>query len=152
MSLLTDELIAIHGITPGWLFGVEFDVRWSELDAFRHVNHRTHLGWFEEVRNAMFQDLGYPPFTLDGAGPVIKELTVQYEKSIGIATRVMTTGRFVWLKNTSFRMEFAVWHQGLAASSHAVCVWLRNATGEKVIVPDALRERITGLYGAQDLR
>lgn len=152
MPHLTDTLIATHGVATGWRFGLEFDVRWSELDAFRHVNHRTHLGWFEEVRNAMFLELNYPPFALDGAGPVIRELTVGYDKPIGIATRILTTGKFVWLKNSSFRMEFAVWHRGQAASSHAICVWLRNSSGEKVILPDSLRERIHRLYEAEDLR
>lgn len=152
MPQLTDDTIAAYGVETGWRFGLEFDVRWSELDAFRHVNHRAHLGWYEEVRNAMFLELDYPPFALNGAGPVIRELAVGYDKPIGIATRVLTTGKFVWLKNSSFRMEFAVWHQGRVASSHAICVWLCNASGEKVVLSEGLRERIHRLYEADDLR
>lgn len=43
MPQLTDDTIAAYGVETGWRFGLEFDVRWSELDAFRHVNHRAHL-------------------------------------------------------------------------------------------------------------
>ncbi|NYT22139.1 acyl-CoA thioesterase [Alcaligenaceae bacterium] len=152
MSILTAASIEQYKVEGKWRFYKEFDVRWGEVDGFGHVSHRTHLVWFEEVRNAYFSYLGYEGFHIGVAGPVIKELGVTYEKPLGLADRVLVTARFSWMRNSSFQMDFAVWHEGMTAKSHAVCVWLLNSTGEKQDFPDFLRKKLIELDQAEDLR
>lgn len=49
------------------------------------------------------------------------------------------TARTVRLGRTSFEMEYAVWREGLCALGRAVLILVVNATGEKMPLPDPLR-------------
>ncbi|WP_429257543.1 acyl-CoA thioesterase [Paraburkholderia sp. GAS334] len=152
MNMLNAELVELHGIEPGWRFGLSFDVRWSELDAFAHVSHRSYFTWCEEARNAYFASLGEPAFSVDAAGPVLKDVGFTYERSLDQSSQVVVTARVAWVRNTSFRMEFAAWSRELVGRGHAICIWMRNSTGELVALPDDLRCRIAQRDEPQDLR
>lgn len=152
MNTLDTALIELHGIESDWRFGLPFDVRWSELDAFSHVSHRSYFTWCEEARNTYFTSLGEPPFAVERAGPVLKEVGFTYERSLDQGSQVVVTARVAWMRNTSFRMEFAAWSDGLVGRGHAICIWMRNSTGERVTVPDELRMRIAERDAPPDLR
>ncbi|MFM0653494.1 acyl-CoA thioesterase [Paraburkholderia sediminicola] len=152
MSTLSPDLVRIHDIEPGWRFGSDFDVRWSEIDGFGHVSHRAHLTWCEEARNAYFEALGQLPFHAERPGPVLKEVGFTYEKSLCAGREVVVTARVAWLRNTSFRMEFAAWSDGLVGRGHAICVWFRNSTNALVTLPDELRIAMIQTDHAQDIR
>jgi acyl-CoA thioester hydrolase len=149
---LTNELIARHGIGPGWWFGKRFAIRWNELDGFGHVNHCTHLVWCEEARNGYLAALGCDTFSADKAGPVVKRVGFTYERALRLGDEVIVTGRVTWVRRTSFGMEYAAWSAGLAGFGDAACVWLVNATGERVPVPDDLRRLMLDRDGGRDLR
>ncbi|MNN01835.1 Acyl-ACP thioesterase [compost metagenome] len=149
MNDLNNESRERYGVEPGWAFGKCFDVRWSEVDAFGHVNNLAYLGWCEETRNAYIESLGVPSFTRDAPGPVIKELGFTYNRSLEHAARILVTGRVAWIRNTSFRMEFAVWNGTQVGHGHAICIWMLNSTGEKVVVSDELRHLIVERDGAE---
>jgi acyl-CoA thioester hydrolase len=152
MNTLDTDLAELHGIESDWRFGLPFDVRWSELDAFSHVSHRSYFTWCEEARNAYFTSLGEPAFSVERAGPVLKEVGFTYERSLNQGSHVVVTARVAWMRNTSFRMEFAAWSRGLVGRGHAICIWVRNSTSELVTVPDDLRVRIAQRDAPQDLR
>ncbi|MNZ15262.1 hypothetical protein D3C78_322080 [compost metagenome] len=90
-----------------------------------------------------------PSFTRDAPGPVIKELGFTYNRSLEHAARILVTGRVAWIRNTSFRMEFAVWNGTQVGHGHAICIWMLNSTGEKVVVSDELRHLIVERDGAE---
>lgn len=149
---LTDEIVRRHGIAPGWWFGRRFEARWGEIDGYGHVNHLTHLVWCEEVRNAYLAALGSPVVSADAPGPVVKRVTFTYERGLRLGDEVFVTGRVSWVRRTSFRMAYAAWSGGLVGFGHATLVWMVNATGARVEVPDGLRSRMIAHDGARDLR
>lgn len=138
MNELTPALIAEHQIEAGWHFGLTAQARWSDLDGFSHVSHRTHLVWFEEARNAYLAALGFPLVSADVPGPVIRELACSYERSLGFGDGVVVTARTAWFGRTSFGMDYAVWRQGLVARGNAICIWFHNRAASKVPLPLAL--------------
>ena len=152
MSNLSSDLVSRHGIEPDWRFGSTFKVRWSEVDGFGHVSHRSHIGWCEEARNAYFAALGEKAFRIDRAGPVLKEIGFTYERSLEPESEVVVTVRVAWLRNTSFRMEFAAWSNGLVGRGHAICIWMLNSTGERVTLPEALRDAMMHEDNTEDIR
>jgi acyl-CoA thioester hydrolase len=152
LTALDIELVKKHEIEPGWNFALAFDVRWGELDAYGHVSNRSYIGWCEDVRNAYFRELGAYPFTNDRPGPVLKELGFTYEKPLDARAQVVMTAKVTWMRNTSFRMDFAAWSLGLVGRGHSVCVWIQNCTGKPMTLPDALRLGIAQRDNPQDLR
>lgn len=147
---LAAQLAKFH-VEPGWWFGLSFVTRWSEVDPFGHASHRTHLVWCEEVRNAYFAELGHPIVSPAAAGPVLRELGFSYERPLGVGDAAFVTGRVSSVRRTSFRMEYAVWSRGLMGRGHATCIWIVNATGERLRVPDSLRRQMVERDGAKDL-
>jgi acyl-CoA thioester hydrolase len=83
---------------------------------------------------------------------VLKEVGFVYEKSLDANCEVVVTVRVAWLRNTSFRMEFAAWSDGLVGRGHAICIWLRNSTGERVTLPADLRRAMVLEDNAEDVR
>lgn len=149
-DLLTDKLIAEFGVEPGWRFGQPFRTRWSEQDAFGHVNHKAHLVWCEEVRNAYLASAGYPLQDAAHPGPVLREISCSYEKALGLGETILVTARTDWVGDTSFGMSYAIWRNGLVARSRAVCVWYVNSLARGMTVPDALRAYMLELDNSED--
>lgn len=148
MNDLNTESIARFGVDPGWGFGKRFETRWSDIDPFGHVSNRAYLIWCEEARNAYIAALGVPPLSLDTPGPVLKDIGFTFDRALKHGTEVIVTARVSWVRTTSFRMEYAVWDGAVAGSGHAICVWLLNATGEKIAVSEQMRERVIELDGS----
>jgi acyl-CoA thioester hydrolase len=145
-----DALIRQHGVESGWSCLKPFEIRWGDIDAFGHVNHRAHLAWCEEARNQYFRELGQFPFGIDKPGPVVREVGFSYQKPLGLADEVVVGARVDWIRRTSFRMSFSVWSHGLIGRGHAICIWMRNDTGEGVPLPDTLRAKILTIDNAED--
>jgi acyl-CoA thioester hydrolase len=141
-----------HGVEAGWSCFKPVEVRWGDIDAFGHVNHRAHLMWCEEARNQYFRALGQFPFGIDRPGPVVREVSFNYEKPLGLGDDVLVAARVDWIRNTSFQMAFSVWSHGLVGRGHAICIWMRNDNGERVPLSDALRAEIFAKDNAQDTR
>jgi hypothetical protein len=49
-------------------------------------------------------------------------------------------------------MAFSVWSRGLVGRGHAICIWMRNDSGERVPLSDALRAEILAKDNAHDTR
>ena len=47
-------------------FGI--DVRWSDLDPYRHVNHAAYLAYCETARIAFLDEIGFPMSRLEDDG------------------------------------------------------------------------------------
>lgn len=152
MNDLNEDTRAHYGVELGWWFAKAFETRWSDLDPFGHVNNGTYLMWCEEARNAYFAALGVSSFTADTPGPVLKDVGFTYDRSLDYGEKILVTARVAWVKNTSFRMEFAVWNGDRVGHGHALCVWIVNATGERVRVSEHLRGRMAEVDGAQMLQ
>lgn len=142
VNVLTPALMLQQQIEGPWQFGLRTQARWSDLDGFSHVSHRAHLVWFEEARNAYLAECGFPLVSAAVPGPVIKELSCCYERSLSFGDLVVVTARTSWLGRTSFGMDYAVWKDGLVATGTAVCIWFHNSAASKVLLPPQLRERM----------
>lgn len=138
MQPLTNEQVARYGVEPGWRYAFEREVRWSDLDGFSHVNHCAHFGWFEDARNGYLEALGFPLVDADVPGPVIKETSCSYERSLSFRSPFLVTARTKWFGTTSFQMEYAIWSDGLIARGFAIAVWLRSRDSQKFPLPDSL--------------
>jgi hypothetical protein len=83
---------------------------------------------------------------------VVREVGFSYERPLGLADEILVATRIDWIRRTSFQMAFSVWSRGLVGRGHAICIWMRNDTGERVPLSDALRTKILAKDNSLDTR
>lgn len=126
-------------------FSTTIRVRWSDCDAFGHVNNASYLTYFEEARidywKAVVPDV---PFT----GMAIVHADVDF-RGQAFPGDVLTIGAAVTeLGRTSFRAAYEV-HRGeqLMATGHSVQVFFDYVAQKPSLIPDAFRQRIAAYEG-----
>ena len=150
--MLTGAQIAHFKVEPNWSHGLLFTPRWGEIDSYGHVNHAAYFVWCEEVRNAYFKALGEPRVFSRFTWACYRDIAFEYMRAISPADEVLVTGRVVWIRRSSFRMEYAAWTDGLVGRGHATCVWYINNSKTAVPLPVDLRQKIIALDASKDLQ
>ncbi len=147
--LLEPDLRAA-GVPAPWTFGVADKTRFGELDVLGHVNNTAYLRWAENFRINYFKDYGIADYTGEPPRLVLRQIGLDFLKEMTLHEPYIITGRTVSLRNTSFRMEYAIWSGDLRATGHAVLVWLTDQ-GQKTAIPDHARQVMITRDGAEQL-
>lgn len=85
----------------------EVDVRWADLDPYRHVNHATYLAYCESARIALLEEIGFSMRRLAGLdrqivivrlearwlAPALEDMTVTVETEVEEVGRVRSAWR-----------------------------------------------------------
>jgi len=137
---MTPDEIADFGVEGHWPVLRRHAIRWSECDAYGHVNHVAYLTLCEDLRVADWLALG-GDFAPDQPGPVVAQLEARYRHSIGFRDAVLLGMRPATLRRTSFVHDYAIWKHGvgLVFEARAVLVLVRGDSGERVPIPAAAR-------------
>jgi acyl-CoA thioester hydrolase len=112
------------------VFAAEVRPRWSDMDAFGHVNHANTVTLLEEARaELLFVEAARQGAQTMAGGMVVARLVVDYHLPLiadGNSVRVEITVRT--LKAASFTLDYTV-HGGRSAGDAVV------ATAETLMVP-----------------
>ena len=135
---LTDKVRAEFGVEGRWWLAVRHRVRWSEVDAFAHVNHASYLEWYENLRILYMNACGLP-LAMDTPGLVLARITVEYLTPLRFEDEILVTSRVVSFRRSSFLMDFATWKKGAVNRAQGLLVMIINATGAKVPIPDNVK-------------
>jgi acyl-CoA thioester hydrolase len=118
----------------------EHVIRWSECDAYGHVNHAAYLVLFEDLRVAHWQALTGAALAQDRPGPVVAQLEVRYLRGVRFNEAVTLTCRTVSFRRSSYVQDYALLIDGTpCCTARAVCVVTRQDSGEKVPLTEAWR-------------
>jgi acyl-CoA thioester hydrolase len=111
-------------------FIAEVRPRWSDMDAFGHVNHANTVTLLEEARVALlFTEAGRRGLDGMARGIVVARLAVEYHAPLVVDGGDVRVGISVReLRAASFTMDYVV-HGGLSGSDVMV------ATAETLLVP-----------------
>ncbi len=122
--------------------------RWSDNDAYGHVNNVAYYGWFDTAVNRWLIDQGL----LDlGGGPIIGlvvETGCRYFAPIAFPQAVELGLRVSKLGNSSVRYDLGVFSEGgceAAAEGFFVHVYVDRYSRRPVPVPDAWRQKLSAL-------
>jgi acyl-CoA thioester hydrolase len=111
-------------------FVVQVPMRWTDQDAYRHVNHAKAVTLLEEARVAMvFAAAAAEGVEGFGAGLLVVGLQVDYRRQIPWRSEGLRVVMGVdQVRAASFRISYEM-HDGPDESdSVAVCAWTRMAT------------------------
>jgi acyl-CoA thioester hydrolase len=148
--VLDDRLRADFGVEGQWPILARHTVRWSEVDAYSHVNHATYLEWYEDCRSRAMESVGLG-LDVNVPGPVLAKIEVQYRQPLHYRDEVLIGARVTGFRRTSLTLAYATWAQGrgLVNEATTLSVMVVIATGEKVAVPEAARRIWREQHGAK---
>lgn len=120
-------------------------VRWGDMDYYGHVNNTVYFRYFEQARVEWIEQLGYAvgPDQEEGAVIIHTDCTfllpVNYPATVEVRVYAGAPGR----SSVMTWYEMAV--QGddrVYAYGSAKVVWMNNATGKSVPLPEQLRASV----------
>lgn len=110
---------------------IKIKVRFSDLDAMRHVNNATYLTYLEEARIAYFKDvLKMPKNDLD-FGAVVARIDISYLQPVVLGEEIEVMTRVSKMGNKSSDVE------------HIIII---NRHGEKITAAEALTKLVSYDY------
>lgn len=113
----------------------EIQVRWVDIDAFRHVNHAVIISYLEIARANFWKK------RMGGLGPmdipfVIAHLDIDYKRPLHLYDRILVGMELGELKKTSFSFRYEIEAEGLSAvRATTVQVCINHRSGRPVRVP-----------------
>ena len=124
---------------------VTVKVRWSDMDAYRHVNNARYFTYLEAARIHLFEQLTDGGWMDTTTGPVLASvamnfrLPVEYPATLEVGTVLVKMGR------SSFELHHGIYFQDtetLVGDGKSVVVWMDRATGKATPLTDALRRKL----------
>lgn len=131
---------------PKLLFRMPLQLRWSDLDAFNHVNNARYLTFLEEARIRWFDSIG-EEWVTDEFAPVVVSVQLNYRQPIPYPADVEVDLFVEKVGNSST----TIGHRIVSADGHTlyndgnvVAVWIDRRTGRPRALPDSIRNVVGG--------
>ena len=121
-------------------FRTPIHLRWSDLDAFNHINNARYLTFLEQARIEWFATIG-EDWVTDTAAPVVASATLNFKRPIEYPADVHVELFTERLGNSSV----VIGHRIVAADGtlhcdgHVVAVWVERRSGKPTPLPAAVR-------------
>ena len=124
----------------GGFFRTPIALRWSDLDAFNHVNNARYLTFLEQARIEWFETLDEPWMT-DEVAPVVANATLNFKQPIEYPASIVVELFTERLGNTSVTIghRIVAGDGTVHCDGHVVAVWIDRRSGKPVPLPSALR-------------
>ena len=135
--------------TPPTVFRAPIPLRWSDLDAFNHVNNARYLTFLEQARIEWFETIDEPWMT-EEAAPVVASATLNFKRPIEYPANVFVE-LFTEKLGTS---SVVIGHRIVAADGTLHCdgqvvvVWIGRRDGRPTPLPDCVRRASERLLAA----
>jgi len=131
---------------------INIKVRFSDLDAMRHVNNAAYLSYLEEARISYFNDLLNRAKNNLNYGVVIARIEIDYIKPIVLGDELEILSRVSKIGNKSSEMEhlIVIKHEGgnipaAAAVTKLVSYDYKNQVS--ILIPEEVKEKIKAFEG-----
>ena len=119
-------------------------VRWSDLDAFRHVNNAKTVTLLEEARvDWLFSEAARHGVNRLTEGIVVAKLEIEYKRPIGMELPVTVSMGVVKLGNASFTIDYLLSQAGTTAATAATVLVPVDPVTKRVLPEE---ERIAALF------
>jgi acyl-CoA thioester hydrolase len=130
--------------TPKELFRMPLQLRWSDLDAFNHVNNARYLTYLEEARIRWFESIG-EEWVTDEFAPVVVSVQLNYRQPIPYPADVEVELFVERVGNTSVTIAHriaSVDDSVLYNDGQVTAVWIDRRTGRPRALPDSIRKAV----------
>jgi acyl-CoA thioester hydrolase len=127
-------------------FSIPVALRWSDLDALKHVNNARFLTFFEEARIAYFRNIGWD-WQKDGL--IIARNEINYRKPVFLADEPVIHLRCARIGSKSFDIEYLMLDKlgNPLADGKTVLVVFDYQLDHAVVLPDATKQKLLDFDG-----
>jgi acyl-CoA thioester hydrolase len=128
------------------VFRAPVELRWSDLDAFNHVNNSRYLTFLEQARIQCFEGIGEAWVTEDTA-PVVASATLNFRYPIGYPADVYVELSTARVGTSSVVIDHRIVSSDgtLHCDGHVVAVWVDRHTGKPTELPPGVRRALETL-------
>ena len=121
-------------------FTASVDVRFSDLDAYGHVNSAVYFTYLESARLKLFSDQ-LRGLSEQGIFVVVARAACEYRHPITLTDRVQVTVTMARLGNASFELEYRLHDAGdtTYATATTTMVCFDNRAKTPVPLPESIR-------------
>jgi acyl-CoA thioester hydrolase len=135
-----DELLLDYPVV------IDIPIAWGEMDALNHVNNIVYFRYFESVRVAYLERIGFiAPAGNAEIGPILAATKCRYRIPLTYPDRIKVGARVGRIQEDRFFMDYAVVserHGKIAAEGEAEIVAYDYRNLVKAAIPDAVAARI----------
>jgi len=123
----------------------DIEVRFADLDAYRHVNNATYFTFLETARINLFREK-FAEQLQSGLLFLVAEASCRYLQPIGLNDRVTIGLRCDKVGRSSFTLGYRITDgsERLFAEAQTVMVCYDGKNQKSVAIPDNLRQTLTG--------
>ena len=128
-------------MTDSTVFRMPIPLRWSDLDAFNHVNNSNFMTYLEEARIRWFEGTGEAWIT-DGYIPLLAAVQMNYKVPIPYPAKIVVELLADRIGTSSVTIGHRIASDDgatLFADGHVVMVWIDRATGRPTALPDPVK-------------
>jgi acyl-CoA thioester hydrolase len=130
---------------------VQIDVRWSDMDAFGHVNNAVYYRYFETARFELYTRLGIMDAVKSGeTGPIMAESSCRYLKPLSFPDRLLVGAAVTSAGASSFVVCYTLKSDvaGYAAAGRSALVFYDYRRAKPARLPDSFRESLRSFMAA----
>lgn len=135
----------------GFLHYLSIDTRWSDNDAYGHLNNVVFYSYFDTVVNQYLITRGLLDIETSPAIGLVVETGCNYFSSAAFPEKLEAGLRVAHLGNSSVRYEIALFREGsdvAIAQGHFVHVYVGRETRLPVRLPTRLRDALAKIQVA----
>ena len=130
---------------------MEIPVAWGDMDAFQHVNNTIYFRYFESVRIAYFEQIGFSELMQDtGIGPILASTQCNFRAPLTYPDTISVGASISKLQEDRVTMIYRVVShklQRIAAEGEGVIVSYNYDKNKKAPLPEKIKARILEIEG-----
>lgn len=130
---------------------LEIPVAWGDMDAMGHVNNTVYFRYFESVRIAYFEQVGFlEEMERSGVGPILASTRCRFRIPLTFPDRVLVGASATNVEPDRFVMLYRIAserHDAVAAEGEGLIVSFDYRRQAKAPLPPSVRRRIDELEG-----
>ena len=128
---------------------IEVPVVWGEMDSLGHVNNIIYFRYFESVRMAYFERVGFlDEMNKSGVGPILKTTQCRFKLPLTYPDRIHVGASVRDVKEDRFTMRYQIVseaHARTAADGEGLIVAYDYHEKKKAPLPEGVRDAIAAI-------
>lgn len=125
-----------------FIYWMEMDVRWGDMDSQRHVNNAVYFTYCESARVELLGKLGVRGKSFGRFGPALVSTTCNFRKQVVYPSRVDVGVVVEKIGTRSFTMKYGLFLHGtddLVADASSVNAWVDYEKGRAVALTEEMK-------------
>ncbi len=128
---------------------VKIPIQWGDMDAYNHVNNTVFFRFFEAARIAYLERIDFADSRRKrGVGAILHSTQCRFRRALQYPDDIVVGARTTSMSEDRFTQEYRIVstaQESIVAEGSGIVVSFDYNQGQKVILPQAVRDAITSI-------